>query len=105
MRCAAIRTRKLARDMLIFWKRVDKEQVFFLPLRSEAYFKFIPFLISQSSSLPAPSSTYILSSTPLAYISFVWFSLAHDCFPFSCLQNKTHKIMTLNSFPVCISMS
>jgi len=26
MRCAAIRTRKLARDMLIFWKRVDKEQ-------------------------------------------------------------------------------
>ena len=88
MRCAAIRTRKLARDMLIFWKRVDKEQVFFLPLHSaEAYFKFIPFLISQSSS------------TPLAYIPFVWFSLAHDCFPFSCLQNKTPKIMTLNSFP------
>ncbi|XP_008811751.2 chromatin-remodeling ATPase INO80-like [Phoenix dactylifera] len=26
MRGAAIRTRKLARDMLIFWKRVDKEQ-------------------------------------------------------------------------------
>ncbi|KAG0487889.1 hypothetical protein HPP92_006700 [Vanilla planifolia] len=26
MRTAAIRTRKLARDMLIFWKRVDKEQ-------------------------------------------------------------------------------
>ncbi|CAN6312749.1 unnamed protein product [Urochloa humidicola] len=26
MRCAAIRTRKLARDMLLFWKRVDKEQ-------------------------------------------------------------------------------
>jgi hypothetical protein len=41
MRCAAIRTRQLARDMLIFWKRVDKEQVFFLPLRSaEAYFDF-----------------------------------------------------------------
>ena len=78
MRCAAIRTRKLARDMLIFWKRVDKEQVFFLPLRSaEAYFKFLPFLISQSFYLPALSSTYILSSTPLAFISFVWFSLAH----------------------------
>ncbi|BAS84208.1 Os03g0352450 [Oryza sativa Japonica Group] len=29
MRSAAIRTRRLARDMLIFWKRVDKEQVFF----------------------------------------------------------------------------
>lgn len=27
MRSAAIHTRKLARDMLIFWKRVDKEQV------------------------------------------------------------------------------
>jgi hypothetical protein len=106
MRCAAIRTRKLARDMLIFWKRVDKEQVFILPLRSaEAYFKFIPFFISQSFSLPALSSTYILSSTPLACISFVWFNLAHDCFPFSCLQNKTHKIMTLDSFPICISMS
>jgi len=90
--------------MLIFWKRVDKEQVFFLPLRSEAYFKFIPFLISQSFYLSALSSAYILSSTPLAYISFVWFSLAHDYFPFS-FQNKTHKIMTLNSFPVCISMS
>jgi hypothetical protein len=106
MRCAAIRTRKLARDMLIFWKRVDKEQVFILPLRSaEAYFKFIPFFISQSFSLPALSSTYILSSTPLACISFVWFNLAHDCFPVSCLQNKTHKIMTLDSFPICISMS
>jgi hypothetical protein len=29
MRYAAVRTRKLARDMLIFWKRIDKEQVFF----------------------------------------------------------------------------
>lgn len=28
MRGAAIRTRKLARDMLVFWKRVDKEMVF-----------------------------------------------------------------------------
>lgn len=27
MRSAPVRTRKLARDMLIFWKRVDKEQV------------------------------------------------------------------------------
>lgn len=27
MRGAAIRTRKLARDMLMFWKRVDKEMV------------------------------------------------------------------------------
>lgn len=27
MRGAAIRTRKLARDMLVFWKRVDKEMV------------------------------------------------------------------------------
>lgn len=30
MRAAAIRTRKLARDMLLYWKRVDKEMVFFL---------------------------------------------------------------------------
>lgn len=30
MRGAAIRTRKLARDMLVFWKRVDKEMVHFL---------------------------------------------------------------------------
>lgn len=29
MRGAAIRTRKLARDMLLFWKRVDKEMVSF----------------------------------------------------------------------------
>ena len=27
MRGAPIRTRKLARDMLLFWKRVDKEMV------------------------------------------------------------------------------
>uniref|UniRef100_A0A2P2MVL9 DNA helicase INO80 isoform X1 n=1 Tax=Rhizophora mucronata TaxID=61149 RepID=A0A2P2MVL9_RHIMU len=27
MRSAVIRTRKLARDMLLFWKRVDKEMV------------------------------------------------------------------------------
>jgi DNA helicase INO80 len=27
MKGAAIRTRKLARDMLLFWKRVDKEMV------------------------------------------------------------------------------
>lgn len=27
MRGAGIRTRKLARDMLVFWKRVDKEMV------------------------------------------------------------------------------
>lgn len=27
MRGASIRTRKLARDMLVFWKRVDKEMV------------------------------------------------------------------------------
>lgn len=26
MRGAAIRTRKLARDMLLFWKRIDKER-------------------------------------------------------------------------------
>lgn len=29
MRGAAIRTRKLARDMLLFWKRADKEMVSF----------------------------------------------------------------------------
>jgi len=29
MKGAAIRTRKLARDMLLFWKRVDKEMVSF----------------------------------------------------------------------------
>lgn len=29
MRGAAIRTRKLARDMLLFWKRIDKEMVSF----------------------------------------------------------------------------
>lgn len=29
MRGAAIRTRKLARDMQLFWKRVDKEMVYF----------------------------------------------------------------------------
>lgn len=32
MRGAGIRTRKLARDMLIFWKRVDKEMVNFYSL-------------------------------------------------------------------------
>ncbi|KAK8684283.1 hypothetical protein V6N13_040313 [Hibiscus sabdariffa] len=32
MRGAAIRTRKLARDMLLFWKRVDKEMVSFFSL-------------------------------------------------------------------------
>lgn len=32
MRGAGIRTRKLARDMLIFWKRVDKEMVNFSSL-------------------------------------------------------------------------
>lgn len=32
MRGAPSRTRKLARDMLVFWKRVDKEQVCFLLL-------------------------------------------------------------------------
>lgn len=30
MRGAAIRTRKLARDMLLLWKRIDKEMVCFL---------------------------------------------------------------------------
>lgn len=30
MRGAAFRTRKLARDMLVFWKRVDKEMVHIL---------------------------------------------------------------------------
>lgn len=29
IRGASIRTRKLARDMLVFWKRVDKEMVIF----------------------------------------------------------------------------
>ena len=29
MKGAAIRTRKLARDMLLYWKRVDKEMVSF----------------------------------------------------------------------------
>lgn len=29
-RGAAIRTRKLARDMLLLWKRIDKEMVCFL---------------------------------------------------------------------------
>lgn len=33
MRGAAIRTRKLARDMSIFWKRVDKEMVNLLSLQ------------------------------------------------------------------------
>lgn len=28
MRGAGIRTRKLTRDMLVFWKRVDKEMVY-----------------------------------------------------------------------------
>jgi hypothetical protein len=28
-RTASIRTRKLARDMLLFWKRIDKEMVIF----------------------------------------------------------------------------
>lgn len=32
MRGAAMRTRKLARDMLVFWKRVDKEMVLFFSL-------------------------------------------------------------------------
>ena len=36
MRGAALRTRKLARDMLLFWKRVDKEMVSFFFL-SEVY--------------------------------------------------------------------
>lgn len=37
MRGAAIRTRKLARDMLLFWKRIDKEMVSF---RSPLYNAF-----------------------------------------------------------------
>lgn len=28
-RTASMRSRKLARDMLLFWKRIDKEMVFF----------------------------------------------------------------------------
>jgi hypothetical protein len=37
MKGAAIRTRKLARDMLLFWKRVDKEMVSFCFLLNFLY--------------------------------------------------------------------
>jgi len=33
-----MRTRKLARDMLLFWKRIDKEMVYF-----NSFLKFIDF--------------------------------------------------------------
>ena len=36
---ANIRTRKLARDMLLFWKRVDKEMVLF-----NSFMKFLDFV-------------------------------------------------------------
>lgn len=43
MRGAGMRTRKLARDMLVFWKRVDKEMVlsysdYYLKLEQKATF-------------------------------------------------------------------
>lgn len=38
-RGASIRTRKLAKDMLLFWKRIDKEMVPF-----NSFVKFIGFL-------------------------------------------------------------
>lgn len=41
MRGAAIRTRKLARDMLVFWKRVDKEMVFLFSFFSRKLFEYI----------------------------------------------------------------
>lgn len=37
-RAAGMRTRKLARDMLLFWKRIDKEMVYF-----NSFLKFIDF--------------------------------------------------------------
>lgn len=46
MRYAAVRTRKLARDMLIFWKRIDKEQVSFIPLKLAKYFFFLVLILN-----------------------------------------------------------
>lgn len=39
IRSASIRTRKLARDMLLFWKRVDKEMVLL-----NSFVKFLDFI-------------------------------------------------------------
>lgn len=39
-RNASMRTRKLSRDMLLFWKRIDKEMVLFNSL-----LKFIDFIV------------------------------------------------------------
>lgn len=39
IRGASTRTRKLARDMLLFWKRIDKEMVHF-----NSFVKFIDFV-------------------------------------------------------------
>lgn len=39
-RTASMRSRKLARDMLLFWKRIDKEMVFFYLL-----LKLIDFMV------------------------------------------------------------
>jgi len=44
-RTASMRTRKLARDMLLFWKRIDKEMVFFNSL-----LKFIYFILQVSGT-------------------------------------------------------
>jgi len=44
-RTASMRTRKLARDMLLFWKRIDKEMVFFNSL-----LKFIYFIVQGSGT-------------------------------------------------------
>lgn len=43
MRGAPARTRKLARDMLVFWKKVDKEQVCFLLLSCYLLISFTVF--------------------------------------------------------------
>lgn len=48
MRGAGLRTRKLARDMLVFWKRVDKEMVIFFSSETSTsiYFKQFSFHLS-----------------------------------------------------------
>lgn len=55
-RGASIRTRKLSRDMLLFWKRIDKEMVLF-----NSFVKFIDFVDLLPYAYFVSSAYYCLS--------------------------------------------
>lgn len=85
--------------MQMFWKRVDKEQVFFLPLHSaEAYFKFIPFFLFLTPFHYLRWVQHISSlNCPLAYTSSVWFSLA-TAFPLVVFKTRHLRLWHLILF-------